>query len=125
MGAKTLSACLGCFSCRAFSSDEFSDTDPAPDTGNVPTQEIAKIFESSAARVILNDMQQEVDVPMQCHPVCRNRTRAGDEFNDSLWLDEPENMRYVLGSRTSCYGLYPNRDYFDRQIKAAFYRALV
>ena len=86
MGAKTLSASLGCFSCRAFSSDEFADTDPVTDTGNVPTQEIAEIFESSAARVILNDMQQEVDVPMQCHLVCRNRTRAGDEFNDSLCL---------------------------------------
>lgn len=125
MSAKTLSACLGCFSCRAFSSDEFSDTDPVTDTGNVPTQEIAEIFESSAARVILNDMQQEVDVPMQCHLVCRNRTRAGDEFNDSLCLNEPENTQYVLDPRTDCYGLYSNRDYFDRQIKAAFYRALV
>lgn len=67
MRAKTLSARLGCFSCQAFSSDEFSDTDPVTDTGDVPPQEISEIFESSAARVILNDMQQEVDVPMQCH----------------------------------------------------------
>ncbi len=63
MSAKTLSARLGCFS----SLDEFSDTDPVTDTGDVPPQEISEIFESSAARVILNDMQQEVDVPMQCH----------------------------------------------------------
>lgn len=67
MRAKTLSARLGCFSCQAFSSDEFSDTDPVTDTGDVPPQEIAEIFESFAARVILNDMQQEVDVPMQHH----------------------------------------------------------
>lgn len=125
MGAKTLSACLGCFSCRAFSSDEFSDTDPVTDTGNVLPQEIAKIYESSAAQVILNDMQQEVDVPMQRHLLRWNRTRAGDEFNDSLCLNEPENARYVLDPRTDCYGLYSNRDYFNRQIKAAFYRALV
>lgn len=125
MSAKTLSARLGCFSCRAFSSDEFRIRIPLTDTGNVPTQEIAEIFESSAARVILNEMRQEVDVPMQCHLVCRNRTRAGDEFNDSLCLNEPENARYVLDPRTDCYGLYSNRDYFDRQIKAAFYRALV
>ena len=98
---------------------------PLTDTGNVPTQEIAEIFESSAARVILNEMQQEVDVPMHRHLLRWNRTRAGDEFNDSLWLDELENMRYALDPRTDCYGLYSNRDYFDRQIKAAFYRALV
>ncbi len=125
MSAKTLSACLGCFSCRAFSSDDSSDTDPVTDTGNVPTQEIAEIFESSAAQLILNDMQQEVDVPMQRHLLCRNKTQAGDEFNDSLRLNEPENARYVLDPRTDCYGLYPNRDYFDRLIEAAFYRALV
>lgn len=70
-------------------------------------------------------MRQEVDVPMQRHLLRWNRTQEGDEFNDSLWLDELENMRYVLDLRTSCYGLYPNRDYFDRQIEAAFYRALV
>lgn len=93
--------------------------------GNVPTQEIVEIFESSAAQLILNDMQQEVDVPMHRHLLRWNRTRAGDEFNDSLWLDELENMRYALDLRTDCYGFYPNRDYFDRQIKAAFYRALV
>lgn len=125
MSAKTLSACLGCFSCRAFSSDEFSDTDPVTDTGDVPPQEISEIFGSFAARVILNDMQQEVDVPMQCHLLRWNRTRAGDEFNDSLCLNEPENARYVLDPRTDCYGLYSHRDYFNRQIKAAFYRALV
>ena len=101
------------------------DTDPDTDTRNVPIQEIAEIFESSAAQVILNEMRQEVDVPMQRHLLRWNRTQEGDEFNYSLWLDEPENMRYVLDSRTDCYGLYPNRDYFDRQIKAAFYRALV
>lgn len=91
----------------------------------MPTQEIAEIFESSAARVILNEMRQEVDVPMQRHLLCRNKTQAGDEFNDSLRLNEPENARYVLDPRTDCYGLYPNRDYFDRLIEAAFYRALV
>lgn len=125
MSAKTLSACLGCFSCRAFLSDEFRIRIPLTDTGNVPTQEIAEIFESSAARVILNEMRQEVDVPMQRHLLCRNKTQAGDEFNDSLCLNEPENMRYVLDPRTDCYGLYSNRDYFGRLIEAAFYRALV
>ena len=87
-------------------------------------QEIAEIYTSDAALEILDEMEEEVDTPIQRHVLRWNRTQWNDSFDYSIWKDKLSNTRAVLASRTNCYGIYPNNDYLDRQIEAAFWRYL-
>ena len=87
-------------------------------------QEIAEIYTSDAALEILDEMEEEVDTPIQRHVLRWNRTQWNDSFDYSVWKNKLSNTRAVLASRTNCYGIYPNNDYLDRQIEAAFWRYL-
>ena len=90
---------------------------------------VKEIYNSARAKAILNEMEQEVETPMQRHLARWNRA----DYKFSNWRNAVANTRTVLSVRTYMRDdlnyfdgglMYQNGDYFDRQIEAAIYRFL-
>lgn len=83
---------------------------------------IAALYGGEEASALFHDMTAEVDTAMKKHVLRWNRTQLGDEFDYTIWKNKLNTAERAFTGRVTCGGIYPNRDYFDRQIEAAFYR---
>lgn len=88
---------------------------------------VKQIYSSEQANTIINEMQEEVYVPMERHLL--RWDRSDYDFND--WLGFVARTCDVLYTRNYLRDdlyyfdggmMYENGDYFDRQIEAAFWR---